>query len=1150
MPANAALSAPEIASLSAGAHECPARLSFVPDTVVGDAEVASTPTTSPIVEISVTSPSAGFTDGRVGQTIKVTAPDGTLRGYYRLRHSAPTSSLIKIGATTNADVGLLTMGVRTEGIQAGDTVTILERYDLWSVAPRWDSAGTVYQDYDKAVSTLNTSPLPICNMTINGRAGDYCVQVANGASKAMTATVAVTDNIGSPTYSWTVPDDWTDVAGTNTATVTGNAPAGAYWLYCTITDATAGEQEIMRFVRIHTPADPPVDCNVTRDTRDRGWRAMTVRLPQGRVSVIPAKARCIVWGDMTWGGSDVGSANRSFTGYITTQPFSHQPTYYESNIEIVGTCGVLDLLKGYPAEFKYSGSPATWEELPATRSTLQFIERWLCRNRMANVIETFNHTPLSTSTSTARFKTYSVDPGSLYSQLKQVMDSYDANVGSRGDGEIICARHPSMLADRSSVVTRATISNSIYKTIDVQWDRHPRCGHVRLDGRYTDLNANVRLASEAPGKNQYGQGSGQRQLQNKVFESQSDANQRSGRQYAMENNEYPNLSINIPTNWDVFEPCDMQRVPITVPSDKSPTGEALSIITVPLSVNKTWLGGAKASIQFVAEAETDGVAGETADVPSEGSFSFGEYGTYDIPEISSVGWGDETDINPIAANGSGLIFTDDGHVAKFDGVDFADISPSSSQRADIGTGIKMVAHPWGYETGILYGSQGALVGDHTIEIPSWQSKALTGSNESAVWSQTIDFTITNGGFTAVADQGDWIAGIGWQTEYFDAGNEQTLNITWNFPSPATVTYVKFNYTNSGLPTPGVVGIATGGIGGNGEPDSLPPYFEISGTDTSEYVNMAIGGGAGTGNVGSAVITSLEVHGVGYNPFTDSGSSASGEEFITDIQGSINHNGYFGWLSKRTVGSVDYVYFNYTSDNFSTRKSTQVARYVDGMAYSIQLGSYGSPGSLVVLASAGDPGTTDTGIYKSLTSGSSFSKITGTDLLWGGGHLVCPYQVAGAANASTSPTFGYIRGHSGGSVQFRSYSGATVNIAAGSAPINGYVVNSYTLDGDILAVPFANQKVYRSLDGGDNWSIAGTVPGSGLLGMTGFPSAPDFYWAYGSDCLASTEDAGASWTDQRADYETFASSAWGASQGLTVVSAFGDLHAFYMREVTQ
>lgn len=1177
MPANAALGSGELTSLNLGYHVCPARLSYVPDTVIGTATVATTPSTSPVVEISVSSPSAGWTSGRVGQTVKITSSGGTLRGYYRLRHSAPTNSLIKIGAATNADVGLLTMGIRTEGIQAGDTVTILERRDLWSVAPRWDVGGTVYQDYDKAVSTLNTSPLPTCNMAINGRAGDYATEVANGASKAMTATVAVTDNIGALTYSWTVPSAWTGVAGTNTATVTGDAPAGAYWLYCTITDATAGAQEIARFVRIHTPNDPPVECNVTRDTRDRSYRSMTVRLPQGRVSVIPAKARCVVWGDMTWGGSDVASANRSFTGYITTQPFNHIPTYHESTVEIVGTCGVLDLLKGYPAEFKYASSPATWEELGSTRTNLQFIMRWMCRYRTANVMETFNFTPFSTSTSIARFKTYSVDPGSLYSQLKQIADSYDANVGSRSDGEILSARHPSMLEDRTGVVTRATISNSIYKSIDIQWERHPKCGHVRLDGRFTDLSADVKLASEAPGKNQYGQGAAQRQMQSKIFESQSDANKRVGRQYAAENNEYPRITVDIPTNWDVFEPVDMQYVPVTVPASKSPTGSALTISTVPLSVTKNWLGGRLASIQLTTEGETNGVEGETGDVPSEGSVTIGDYGNYDLPDYSSPGWGDETETDPIAANGSGLLFTNDGRVAKYNGSIFENKSPSDGQRTSIGTGIKMIANPWSYEGLILYGNQGALVdGNHTAETLSWQPKGLSGANESGgTWSHTFDFAVSDGGWDALVDEdfspttlAAHTSSVGWTQATvsgvsFPANRWAYVWITKALPS-STITGIDVHFqrtaVGNSLSDEGGASIPRMFIEVNGSVIDIQNGIGESGIITwsgSQSGVTSVGAGFTVGYRNDSVdvtstgkITRIVVRGAGTSPFGGGGAVSQDEEFITDIQGSINHEGYFCWLSKRTVSSVDYVYFNYTSDFFNTRKSTQLARYVDGMGYSINLGSYGSPGALVVLASAGDPGTTDTGIYKSLNSGSLFSKITGTDLLYGGGAVACPYMVGGTANASTSPTFGYIRGHNGGTVQFRSYSGATVNIAAGSVPINGYVINGHTLDGNILAVPFTNQIVHRSEDGGDTWGIAGTVPGSGLLGMTGWPNNPGFYAAYGSDCLAKSNNAGTTWTDLRTTYETFASSTWGASEGLTVVSFFGDLSAFMTDEVTQ
>src|SRR5260221_5993514 len=65
---------------------------------------------------------------------------------------------------------------------------------------------------------------------------------------------------------------------------------------------------------------------------------------------------------------------------------------------------------------------------------------------------------------------------------------------------------------------------------------------------------------------------------------------------------------------------------------------------------------------------------------------------------------------------------------------------------------------------------------------------------------------------------------------------------------------------------------------------------------------------------SFVITGVTLSGTGPNPFNPPTQS------------------YYGWLSKKTISGIDYLYYNDTSDFFNTVNSTQVAHFDSSLVY--------------------------------------------------------------------------------------------------------------------------------------------------------------------------------------------------------------------------
>lgn len=643
-----------------------ANLSYVSEVEVAHATVDGDPASTPILEIATTSESANWTSApKAGMRAKITH-GSTLKGVYRVR-KVPIAGTFYIDEVDNADSGQVSILSRTTGIADGDLITIYECYDLASVKPYVDSDGVIYQDREIAVGTYNATPEVIVNCTINGYPGDYATKVAAGGTQAITAVVSITKWITSTgstlSYQWAYPAGFTGVSGATSATLTATAPVGEHWIYCTVTDSIGGAFQIARWIRIHSPSDLPIKVRIEVDTRDGAFRRVTAYGSRDRLSAIPEGAYCVIWGTTTWGGLDVSSASHTFGGYITKIDLQHRPMDFYGQVEIVGTCGILDKLQGYSAVWNFDGTTSTWESLDSGLQCLAFMQWWLLRHRVANVLKRHNFTPFDTTGTIARRKLVSVNSASAYAQLKQLGDRYRVKVGSSSDGEIFCVRDVKYLDERSAVVTRGTLTNSIYSYIKVTWRQRGSTGIYRCEGIVNGgFNADTPVIAQAPGEKNAGQYAGTQTSTDNIFESQLHANLVAGFGLADMLNEYPEIQLEIPSNYDVGEPVHGQRWIVQIPANKSPTGAALSLTCLLKNVTKQWIGGRKAKLAWQLEAETNGLPGVTVPIPPAQTTMYGTYSTTSVTQPAYT-WGSENSKVVTDANGAGLlIFTQDGYV--------------------------------------------------------------------------------------------------------------------------------------------------------------------------------------------------------------------------------------------------------------------------------------------------------------------------------------------------------------------------------------------------------------------------------------------------------------------------------------------------------
>lgn len=502
---------------------------------------------------------------------------------------------------------------------------------------------------------------------------------------------------------------------------------------------------------------------------------------------------------------------------------------------------------------------------------------------------------------------------------------------------------------------------------------------------------------------------------------------------------------------------------------------------------------------------------------------------------------------------------------------WSDISPTADQRAAIGLGIKLIHDPWNFRRYILFGSQGGLVCDDiTVDNPQWRTIKLSSAT-GVNWSQVISLTTTDGGFGVVSGYGGaWTTGVGWEdTDRSPGGGDNAYRrIVFIYKSftetPVTSIDVLYDLTKgvddideaaASLYTANITSTLTA-TNWSALSSGTNKHLTWSGAATiMTDIEMSIWSdrdvSSAAGFTGSVTVKQITIKGTGENPFGGSSSGGSADEtFIADIQGSINAQGRFYWLSKRTVGGTDYVYCNRTSNYFSTVGSAQVATYVDGMNYGIQLSSYDA-NSLYV--TAGDPGGADAAVYVSTNGGATFSSA-GVSLTTAGGALSVPYNGvasgANTANAGSPPDFMAVTGQSTDTL-FSAIDGSSTTVLTGTKNIPHFCLNGSTIGGLSINAMADDATLTTSDDGGLTWTPSGgTVPAGGSVhGINGLPNRTGAMLVFGDQTLAGSDDRGSTYTDfYTGNYATFAASAFSGG-GTDLVWAQARLDAYYSTPVT-
>lgn len=1138
---------------------CLVQASFV---TVATALVNQSSMVWPLNELVVDTTSPNWlTAPRIGMLVLLgSTAGGREYGAFYLR-DVTTSTKVKIGSIGMADPGYTTVNLRTAGIANNAHVTIIEAYPLFArdqeIVDTVANDERVYKKDGVLYTDQNSKPKPRLTVT------NHVVYKLKTGETYLTQvfTVTTTPWLGSQsvsTIAWTIPGAWTVTVGSaSTASFTAQIPEGKYWLYGLVTLNDGATKTIKRSVIVMGASTQPIEVISVEDTGDMVGRKYTVELHDQDRELIEPLSLTFIKDTTYFSGGEVETLTDTFAGWINIEGGAVDRTKIQSSLTIISQAHKLDELKAYSQVIKETTeTPTGWNRYPTELCTVSYVAYRALEDCAINYTDLFNFFPIDDSVFQYDNRFY-LRAETIYKQVVNLAEKIRlSNAGTDSDGDMHLTLDNSMLpiADRTN--QRGEINVDMYKNATYKLADAVGVKNTTVVARYWNGAALQNFYSIAPNK-KGGQGKKEIPLPDQIIDSQEALNVHVGLAYGKAIKQLEAITFDLIGNYDIWECIHGARIPFTLDAQYSPTGIEISGYGRAVTIAKTRRKNGAASLKVTIEPESYNVEGVPNPPPPPIVNAYGAYSNIPVQETTytpflggSTSWGQPNDFSPVTApeakikipilakdaTGSGFRIT-----LRLRAGEFKDISPTSGQRTTLGAAICLKEDTldpkklWLLcESGIAY-CKNYLVGgtalwviatSDTLNGPVDLTYSYGGTGGPATAQVNVPFTVNS----SVVSNGTFCENrIG--IEFSDCVKLTVLSQTGYTPFNNGVFYpgggclapggnasgvFRWGYTPCGG---AFVGFSnTDGAGGPVEINSVYPDFieQIGGTSSAMWSL-------------TCKLTATQVS-IGTN--------------CSDL--SISQGGNVYWLSHKDVSGTEYLFINYTRNQFQSVSSTQVALYSADMTYSITISS-ANPAHIWV--TAGDPaaGTPDAFDYFSSTGGVSF--VPGAEINLHGGAQQYPYSLPGGGKNKQSKNLLYTKGNDTDFEAVRDgFPDASVSSGTSDYPLTPHSLVSYKLDGNYAALMLKSRDLYISPDGGKTWDFASNAPGSGdAYSLTGWPTNKNMLVAAGDETFAFTVDRGTNWVDAWSEYDTFRTG-YGAGVAQIILSAFIGLAPSYKKGV--
>lgn len=497
-------------------------------------------------------------------------------------------------------------------------ITILDDFEPWAVKldfvdGLWNIEGEIaYSDQNQ-----NFSPIPVLGppLQILALDGATSVQVTRSASDSWCpdATIA--------SFNWNAPGASIQNGNTANATLT-YTQAGRYRIACTITASNGKSSTGYRYIVVVNSFEELIKdfelISLAGDVRNGGWSGQ-VKL-YGDISNIRKHALCAVISDDYYGSEKVslgpleGFGKHLFVGRIGEIRLEINPQHSVANLTLEGLCESLKNIYAWPFSLLDKDTiPDSWlyvQRLTIDKAIAHYV---IWRSTLAKLYDV-----LPTGDVRRAFDC-SGNLGPIYDQLRSFVENkIKSPVLSDRFSRLVIKPNPQLqdMADRTSIEVMTITKNDLRAPAEVQEQLLPKIGLVEVAGFCYSNGWTAVLARSGNALSQTGEFKSEYSF---LFTDQNQACKVAGHYYAWQNNRFPEVTLNMAGNYNVF---DITR-DAWVRLDGLATTRGNILSNVRGLINRVDVSrDAKNGITYIdinVEIETSGVPGVPVVPPSQGS---------------------------------------------------------------------------------------------------------------------------------------------------------------------------------------------------------------------------------------------------------------------------------------------------------------------------------------------------------------------------------------------------------------------------------------------------------------------------------------------------------------------------------------------------
>jgi len=908
-------------------------------------------------------------------------------------------------------------------------------------------------------------------------------------------------------------------------------------------------------------------------------------------------ASTLVFGAMV--GSLAGVSGREhmvFVGWVQNEDHTIDSLQHGvmkgSILTCVDVARRLAALPGFPQEIRRKTMATTWTEMQIDKAPahigryIHYLLHW-----HSTALELADFTWAGTD---YPFSWLQSDGASLYEQADGRCQAIAGRLGCNRQGQLKMVFDPQLqlLADRTSTIV-TDIDETDWIGVHYTYAASPRThwsreGAVLISTGDADSEVPIAYFAIAPGRAP-GWGLNAEDKNYQLVKTEQELYDRAGRRYAaLLNNRYGSMDIELVHGGEIgIDPAEMTWVRLTVSAANGDRrgGTFTDDRLLPVEVNYTYnaqTGVRKATVACEREVLGDIAAVSdpqpTAQADTIGDWSGGDWASdqidtsinLNLPDFSITDWNAEVAYDPAVSapdpKGTGAHYgrmfalvndpsdTDNWRVVSITWpagtVSYADISPTSAQRTIVGIPIRMVIDPFNYKHVIIKGTTGIVYTNNiTVAVPVW---ALVQTISDYDFTKSAYATKWQTPSTTEYTASVYTAGGGYSTSDFrDTSPQQFYRrmVDLKLPfSPSVRLYsvwIQHNYTKSSLNEhdPGALYSYLMGAGGvtfkhksaddvSGSDKIYNPTCNILASFLNVFIQPSIHYTAQYS--GAALIKRIKVY------------TGPGEVGVPayDFQPACNRKNTYFWISTLDIGGTDYIYFNWTLDNFTHIGSSIVGKWDGTLTHGFTVNPHNWR-QIAVVAGLVSDGTA--ALYTSEDGGQIWTKSVALLNARGG----APWwnwstQSPNTRNNSWANLL-WIKGLDGSNnfQVVKGLSGTPVTIVTNATryPESPFALGANARDLDYVNYVARTGHFYKSSDATATWAYTATAPtvaGTIYRGWWQWPKDSAFEVLFGTKSICYTKDTGATFTDLWSSYSTWASGQYGSAIGTGIINIVIDL----------